>query len=75
MVSSYEGAFQRKLVARIVARNTEKTDQIANGSAASGTQGIVGLPFEYGKRVGYLEAMSDVLKLCEIVFDELNKGE
>lgn len=69
---NYESVFRQRLMKKLVELQTSRAEFLLSGTALSARADEVALA--YTKAVGYLQALEDVLRLCEVVHDELNQG-
>jgi len=68
-MNRFQDTFRQMLLARIDERQKEVTGQIAAGVCANGIVSMDRIGGEYLRKVGYLQAISDV----EIMIDDILK--
>ena len=68
-MNRFQDTFRQMLLARIDERQRDVTGQLAAGTCANGPVGLDRIGGEYLRKVGYLQAISDV----EIMIDDILK--
>ena len=70
---SFETAFRQRLLKKIVDLKEQRAEYLLKGSAMTSMHpSSAGM--NYAEAVGYLRGLDDVLRLCELVHDELTRS-
>ena len=70
-MTAFDAAFQHRLMQKLEELANERMQHLADGAWSATLADIAVIGGEYRYRVGYLRALTDVLKLCEDVNAEI----